>query len=301
MASDTYKNRILVVDDNQPTIFLYKKILGEKFTLLTASGGKEALSILNEEDPPDIMLLDIMMPEISGYDLFDEIKKDIRIASIPIIFVTALGSETDELKGLETGAVDYITKPIEQNILIARINNILSLSQYQRESKEKLPEILNELFTDELVDEGEDSVEEFEETTRPKILSLNPYYEEGKADLLEQELGADYELAHFTKTIDLYQHCLQKGIPDLILFDNDHLVDNRFECIQKINGDPQTRSIPIILLTSIRNIEDETLAFESGCSDYVNKPIVTSILKARVRVHLELHKHRRLFEAQLES
>ena len=75
MAEEKYKSRILVVDDNQATLFLFRKILEKKYTLHSALGGREALKILQEQEPPDLILSDIIMPEMSGYDLFHEIKK----------------------------------------------------------------------------------------------------------------------------------------------------------------------------------------------------------------------------------
>ncbi len=301
MTHDNYKSRILVVDDNQATLFLFKKILEKKFTLLSASGGKEALQILNEQEPPDLILSDIMMPEMSGYALFQEIKKDVRIASIPIIFVTALGSETDELKGLETGAVDYIIKPIEHNVLIARINNILELSNYQRDTREKLPEILGELFPDESIEFSSSSKPDIRSNRPSLVMIINPNYEKDGNDHIQQVLSEEYELIQFNSEVKAHQFITQEKIPDLILLDIDHSAQDRFEIIKQFKEDDQTQSVPLILLTSISSSEDETMAFQTGCADYISKPIVPPILRSRIRNHVELKKHRQTFERQLEA
>ncbi len=301
MAIEKYKNRILVVDDNQATLFLFRKILEKKYTLLSASGGQEALQILRDHEPPDLILSDIMMPEMSGYDLFHEIKKDSRIASIPVIFVTALGTEADELRGLETGAVDYIIKPIEHNVLIARIKNILELSQYNRNSGEQLPETPVEVFPEESIELPTSDTQIVNSEQTQLLVVVNPDYNKEKHDLLEQELSGDYELVQFTLETEAFEYCIGGKTPDLILLDVDRSEKNRFEIIRLFKNDKNTSSIPTILLTSIGSIEDETAAFQAGCADYISKPIVPPILKARIRIHTELRKHRQLFKDQLEA
>lgn len=301
MAEEKYKNRILVVDDNRATLFLFRKILEKKYTLLSAAGGREALQILRDQEPPDLILSDIMMPEMSGYDLFHEIKKDPRIASIPTIFVTALGTEADELKGLETGAVDYIVKPIEHNVLIARIKNILELSQYNRDAREELPETPVEVFPEESIELPTSNTKLPNSEQTQRLVVVNPDYDKEKLDLIEQELSEDYELVQFKLETEAHDFCTRGKTPDLILLDVDHSEQDRFEIIKLFKNDENTRSIPVILLTSIDSIDDETTAFQAGCADYISKPIVLPILKARIRIHMELKKHRQLFKQQLEA
>ncbi|MCG8334144.1 MAG: response regulator [Proteobacteria bacterium] len=301
MAEEKYKSRILVVDDNQATLFLFRKILEKKYTLHSALGGREALKILQEQEPPDLILSDIIMPEMSGYDLFHEIKKDPRIASIPIIFVTALGTEADELKGLETGAVDYIVKPIEHDVLTARINNILELYQYNRDNREQLPETPVEVFPEESIELPTSDVKIVDSKQTQLLVAVNPDYDKEKHDLIEQELSDDYELVQFKLETEAHQFCIKEKAPDLILLDVDHSEQDRFEIIKLFKNDEHTRSIPVMLLTSIDSIDDETTAFQAGCADYLSKPIIPPILKARIRIHIELKRHRQLFKEQLEA
>lgn len=111
---------ILVVDDEKDIVDLLKyNLQKEGYQILTASNGKQALE--RAEQKPDLILLDVMMPEYDGWEVFKRLKKNGATANIPVIFLTAKGSEIDEVVGLELGADDYIVKPISIPKLIARI------------------------------------------------------------------------------------------------------------------------------------------------------------------------------------
>lgn len=299
MVHSNYRNKILVVDDNQATLYLFKKILEEKFDLISASGGEEALQILKQQDPPDLILSDIMMPKMSGYALFHDLQKDPRLALIPVIFVTSLSSQSDELIGLETGAVDYITKPVERKTLIARINNILELCQYRRDLNARLPEIPGELFPDEPVELNELEEKDLPNST-PLVMVVDPRENSRQYQLIEQELSENYQLVHCAQQSDVKTYCDQNRRPDLILLDPDHAGENRFDLLREFKQEKLIQTIPVILLTAINCVEDETKAFESGCNDYIIKPIVPHILKARIRIHVELSRHHQKFEQKLE-
>jgi putative two-component system response regulator len=122
------KQRILVVDDEATNLRVIKQILQENYTLSFAKNGEDALSF-TERERPDLILLDIMMPGITGFDVCRQLKNNDRTKSIPIIFVTALSDDMDEAKGFEAGGVDYITKPISKAVLKARVKTHLSLVQ----------------------------------------------------------------------------------------------------------------------------------------------------------------------------
>lgn len=118
--------KILVVDDVSENIKVVGELFRHKHTVLAAKNGKLALELLKRVTP-DLILLDIEMPEIDGYEVCRIIKSDPKTASIPIIFVTAKGAEVDEQYGFDLGAVDYITKPFSAEILRRRVETHLSL------------------------------------------------------------------------------------------------------------------------------------------------------------------------------
>ena len=117
---------ILAVDDEASNLQLLRQILQDHYRLRFAKDGNRALELAREERP-NLILLDVMMPGMSGYEVCAALKADPALASIPVIFVTALNDTDDELEGFEAGAVDYITKPISPPIVRARVRNHLSL------------------------------------------------------------------------------------------------------------------------------------------------------------------------------
>ncbi len=122
---------ILVVDDEKDIVdFVKYNLQKEGFSVLTARNGKQALDLAQQQ--PHVILLDVMMPEFDGWEVLKRLKKERKTASIPVIFLTAKGSDVDEVLGLELGASDYIVKPISVPKLIARIKHILRQSELRR-------------------------------------------------------------------------------------------------------------------------------------------------------------------------
>jgi putative two-component system response regulator len=129
MPSDPWKTRttILIVDDTPDNIALMSGLLKDSFRVKAATNGPKAIAIAQTEPHPELILLDIMMPGMDGYEVCQRLKSDPATSGIPIIFLTAKSTPEDEQKGLSLGAVDYITKPISPAIVLARINTQLAL------------------------------------------------------------------------------------------------------------------------------------------------------------------------------
>lgn len=119
---------VLVVDDAVANIRLISEILKKEYDILTALNGYDAITLLKTHTP-DLILLDVMMPELSGFDLCRIIRSDAAFDEVPIIFLTALESNEDQLRGLEIGAIDYLTKPVSSPLLKIRIHNHLALKE----------------------------------------------------------------------------------------------------------------------------------------------------------------------------
>ena len=121
------KNTILVVDDMTTTLLLLHDLLKDTYEVKIAKSGTKALEILESPNDIDLILLDIEMPDINGYDVCKRIKNNETIKNIPIIFITGRTSQEDEEYGLNLGAIDYITKPFNKAIVKLRIKNYLDL------------------------------------------------------------------------------------------------------------------------------------------------------------------------------
>ncbi len=128
------RERILVVDDQPVNVRTLNEILRQDYNISVATNGSNALALV-AADTPDLILLDIMMPEMDGYEVCRRLKADETTCSIPVIFVTAMGEEEDETKGLKLGAVDYITKPVSPSLVKARVHNHLQLKKQHDQLK----------------------------------------------------------------------------------------------------------------------------------------------------------------------
>jgi serine phosphatase RsbU (regulator of sigma subunit) len=129
MNDQVEKQTVLVVDDTPANIKVLMETLKDDYRIVAAVNGQRALQLAASDPNPDIILLDVMMPEIDGYEVCAKLKTDVKTRDIPIIFVTAMSDTQDETKGFELGAVDYITKPISPPVVLARVKNHLELKK----------------------------------------------------------------------------------------------------------------------------------------------------------------------------
>ncbi|HZV54524.1 MAG TPA: two-component system response regulator [Rhodocyclaceae bacterium] len=120
---------ILVVDDTPENITVLGELLQPTYRVRAANSGRRALQVVDSDPRPDLILLDVMMPDMDGYAVLDYLRQSPRNRDIPVIFVTAMDATEDEERGLDLGAVDYITKPLRPSIVMARVRTQLELKQ----------------------------------------------------------------------------------------------------------------------------------------------------------------------------
>jgi len=147
------KDTILIVDDERFNINVLQDLLASDYHIMVAKNGVQALKRAAATPPPDLILLDIMMPAMDGYEVIERLKSDHITKEIPVIFITAMGESTDEAKGLELGAADYITKPFSPPVVLARIRTQLRL-KWSLERERQLNRKLSQL-NDTLADKNE--------------------------------------------------------------------------------------------------------------------------------------------------
>jgi putative two-component system response regulator len=124
------KKTVLLVDDSPDNLVLMNDLLKDLYKVKVANSGEKALRIATTGQPPDVVLLDVMMPEMDGYEVCRRLKANAATRNVPIIFLTAKSEVEDEKLGLDLGAVDYITKPISPPITLARVRNHLMLKEH---------------------------------------------------------------------------------------------------------------------------------------------------------------------------
>ena len=115
------KQTILIVDDAPENIDILRSVLKKEYRVKVSLNGEMAIMIAESPDPPDLILLDIMMPGMDGYEVCRHLKSNLMTRNRPVIFVTAMDDTIDEARGFEMGAVDYITKPVSPPVVLARV------------------------------------------------------------------------------------------------------------------------------------------------------------------------------------
>ncbi|MBF0162011.1 MAG: response regulator, partial [Magnetococcales bacterium] len=140
MTTEPTRKKILIVDDAKENIDLLRGVLGDYLLVATLSG-RQALTLASSDKPPDLILLDIRMPDMDGCEVCRRLKADARTADIPIIFLTAMATVEDEARGLALGAVDYITKPISPPVVLARVATHLAMRDAYRQLERQNAEL----------------------------------------------------------------------------------------------------------------------------------------------------------------
>lgn len=130
---NTLRPTILVVDDTPDNLQLLSHLFKDEYRVRTANTGEKALGICQSDNPPDLVLLDIMMPDMDGFEVARRMREHPASESIPVIFVTAMTGEDARLKGLELGAVDFVNKPIDPDVLKLRVRNFLRFVELHKQ------------------------------------------------------------------------------------------------------------------------------------------------------------------------
>ncbi len=244
MDEDLTRQRILIVDDTPENIDVLADVLSD-YKKSVATNGEKALKIVASKNRPDLILLDIMMPGMDGYEVIKILKADEKTRKIPVIFLTAMTAEGDETKGLELGAVDYITKPISAPVVRARVKTHLTLKLAQ-EFLENQNEILEQkvqertkelaLTQDAIIFSMAVMAEYRDPETGGHIKRTQSYVR-----ALAEHLKGKGKFTDFLddKTIELLfksapLHDIGKvGVPDSILLKPGKLTDEEFEEMKK--------------------------------------------------------------------
>lgn len=213
MDFTTDRPRVLIVDDEPANLKVMREVLGNQYRMSFAKSGDAALALL-EKELPKLILLDIMMPDMNGFEVCQIVKRNPKTSHIPIIFVTALGDESDEYKGFELGAVDYITKPISPAIVRARVNTHLSLVQAEQ---------LKQAHVD-LVERLGRAAEYKDTDTGEHIVRMSQY-----SKVLALALGMDEQRAELLRQAAPMHDVGKIGIPDAILLKPGKLTSEEFD------------------------------------------------------------------------
>src|ERR1700744_2825963 len=273
--------RVLVVDDILSNVKLLEaKLTAEYFEVVSAFNGLEALARM-EEHIPDIVLLDVMMPGMDGFEVCRRIKANPRTAHVPVVMVTALDQPSDRVTGLEAGADDFLTKPVDDAALFARVRSLVRLKMMtdelrMRENTGQSMGLIDPAST--LMDANPSGriliIEDRPESVTWFAGALAPGHEVASVDTFEEALvrvrGGDYDLIVVSLGM--------RGFDGLRL------------CSQ-LRSLPEARNVPILVVVSDGDRRKLTQALEMGVNDYLTRPVDKNELVARVRTQLRKKRY----------
>jgi PAS domain S-box-containing protein len=270
---------ILIVDDVPENLHSLMSSLRNDYAITAATSGERALELARREPRPDLILLDIRMPGMDGYAVLDQLKASPETSDIPVIFVSALSEAADEARGIILGAADYITKPINPELLRLRVRNQLELRHYQRSRSELVPN-------------GHASA-------KPTLLLVDDVPD--SLHILMEALKDEYQIQVANSGAKALEMLAKGRCPDLILLDILMPEMDGYEVCQRIKAMPTCGQVPVIFVTVMDYTEDKLKGFAVGAADYVTKPFDIDEVRARVQTHLELSRLRGLLEHMVEQ
>lgn len=281
--------RVLVVDDILPNVKLLEaKLSCEYYEVITATSGVEALEKV-ESEKPDIVLLDIMMPGMDGFEVCKHIKENPDSAHIPVVMVTALTDVADKVRGLEAGADDFLSKPINDIALMARVRSLARLKMALDEWRVR-----------------EDAANQFGVATEKTNLMSEPV--EGARVLLIED--KEYDKTKIMKLLSTDLHivvAVDNGMKameavstqgfDLIIASLNLKDEDGLRLCSHLRSNERTRSTPIVMVGEEEDMDKVSHGLEIGAHDYILRPLEENELLARVRTQIR----RKRFQERLRS
>ncbi|HEX7969768.1 MAG TPA: PleD family two-component system response regulator [Stellaceae bacterium] len=267
--------RVLVVDDVEVNVRLLEaKLSSEYFTVITASSGEAALRAVRDEHP-DIVLLDVMMPEMDGFEVCRRLKADARTADIPVIMVTALSEVSDRVRGLQAGADDFLTKPVNDVALFARVRSLVRLKRIAEEWR--LREEIYGRFDNVIGD------------VRPtEDLSS------GRVVLWEESQFAGDRMAEMLQPVAA--EVLRPSGPDALREMVDASIDlvilslsgqrDALRLLAQLRAAEASRLVPILLVADGDELPRLAKGLDLGATDYIVRPLDRNELIARARTQI---------------
>jgi len=275
--------RVLVVDDIAANVRLLEaKLAAEYFEVMTASSGKEALALI-EKQTPDIVLLDVMMPELDGFEVCKRIRANPRTRFLPVVMVTALSDQADRVRGLEAGADDFLTKPVNDLALFARVRSLVRLKMIMDEWR--MREQTSGAF-DVLSSETEPAEEHH---SAAKVLLVEGFAP--AAQRISTILAADQDTVEVAANSAEAMQKSAGGNYDLVITGLQIGQEDGLRLCSNLRSADETRQVPILLIVDEFEMPRLVKGLDIGVSDYLMKPIDANELLARVRIQVRRRRY----------
>lgn len=281
---------VLVVDDLEQNVKLLEaKLFSEYYTVLTANSGKKALEIL-AQNSVDIVLLDVMMPEMDGFETCKKIKSNPDTTHIPIVMVTALSDIEDRVKGLEAGADEFLTKPVNDTALFARVKSLTRMKSIIDELK------LRNKIKEELGSELINLKENFSDC---KILLLDDDVIQAKN--VKTNLSSLTDQIKVITNFEAIDSLESSFIPDLFIISCQIDSADPLRIGIMLKSKPAFRNSVLMLLAEEENIKMVIKGMELGFNDYFIYPVDKSELHARIKTQLRRKQYQDNLRTELEE
>ena len=274
--------RILIVDDIPTNVRLLEaRLTAEYYEVLTASSGAQALAICAESDI-DIVLLDVMMPEMDGFEVCRRLKADPKTQHVPVLMITALDQPSDRVKGLEVGADDFITKPVDDMQLMARVKSLIRL-------KSLTDELRARAMTGQQI-AVEDALRALDKISPTGGAILIVDTDQRHAERIKGYLGGEHKVDILTQPADAVFHVTgaeyELVLVSMALADFDPL-----RVCSQIRTLEHTRTLPIILMADESDKPKVVRALDLGINDFISRPVERNELAARVRTQIRRQRY----------
>ena len=285
--------RVLVVDDVLPNVKLLEaKLTREYFDVITASNGPEALDRATAE-APDIVLLDVMMPGMDGFEVCRRLKAHAKTRHIPVVMVTALSDSSDRVQGLEAGADDFLTKPVNDIALFARVRSLVRLKMMMDEWR------MRENTSGELgvLSSSTSEFDEAADHARILIVEDSPIDLEKMVDTLERHGDTVTTTTGVREGLDTaLANEFELVVVSLTLLEEDGL-----RLCSHLRSQEKTRQTPILLVADDGDLKRTAKGLELGANDYLVKPIDRNELLARVRTQIRRKRYQDRLRSNYEE
>ncbi len=281
--------RVLVVDDILPNVKLLEaKLTSEYYDVLTANNGKDALEKVASQSP-DLVLLDVMMPGMDGFEVCTRIKQNPALAHIPVVMVTALTDTEDKVRGLESGADDFLSKPINDIALMARVRSLVRLKMATDEWR------VRENTANQLGVVEKSSNLMTESADKAKILVIEDKgFEQRK---IEETLIRDQDTVVIAESGMKAMELVSSSDFDVLIVSLNLANEDGLRLCSHLKSNERTRAIPIVMIGGEEDMPRIAHGLEIGAHDYILRPVDRNELLARVRTQVR----RKRFQERLRA
>lgn len=280
--------RVLVVDDILPNVKLLEvKLSNEYFDVVTAMSGAEGIQKAIEKKP-DIILLDVMMPGMDGFETCQRLKADPETAHIPVVMVTALTDATDRVRGLESGADDFISKPVNDIALFARVRSLVRLKMMADEWRTRETTATQFGF-------GNRATQMHEAAEHARVLVIED--KTFDSDKFVETLNRDDDQVTAVRTGTQAVGLAMQNEYDIIILSLNLAEEDALRLCSYLRSNERTRAIPILLVGEDTDMRRIAQGLEMGAYDYILRPVDRNELLARVRTQIR----RKRFQDRLRS